>query len=83
MEKQFIDSVMPIVAKHLFEDLNASISNQDCELSKRELQYKLSLLFKNDEEMKLAHIKRLFRKVFSFIKYNINIGIADTANKGK
>ena len=91
MEKQFIDSIMPIVSRYLITksndnfdllhtDLNRSNSNKDFENFKCELDFELNLLFGHDEEKKLAYIRCLFGRVFSFIKNQMTLGIEDAAN---
>ena len=44
------------------------------------LRFELNILLKNEDEMKLAYIEGLWRKVFSIIKKNMSIGLSEVDN---
>ncbi len=88
MEKQFIDSIMPIVEKYITsiniddfgfiendskDDLNSLIAKLDA-LLKTEFK-------KSEDEIKLKYIRSLFRKVFSSIKHHMSAGIDEAGSK--
>jgi hypothetical protein len=97
MEKQFIDSIRPFVAKFSLNNENSyadginfiddydglhTETNESCNNSvAQNLKLELNILLKDKDEMKLEYIEGLWRKIFSFIKKNMSIGLSEFDNK--